>query len=238
MKKINGTLVILTRNEIKGLNEIFDKIPRDIIPEIICVDGKSIDGSIEFLKKKGINVITQEKMGRGEAFRIACKHAKYENLVFFSPDGNENPADITKLFFWLEKGYDMVIASRFMKGSRADDSKEFIPIRSIGNRTFTTIINILWRGKLYDSINGFRGIKKSKFNLINPDAEGFGIEFQVSMRALKLKFKIKEIPTIEGDRIGGQSTSYTFSTGIYFIKLIIKELFCRKKFLNKGKIIG
>jgi len=52
MKKINGTLVILTRNEIKGLNEIFDKIPRDIIPEIICVDGKSSDGSIEFLKKK------------------------------------------------------------------------------------------------------------------------------------------------------------------------------------------
>ena len=238
MKKINGTLVILTRNEIKGLNKIFDKIPRDALSEVICIDGKSTDGSIEFLKKKGIKVITQEKMGRGEAFRIVCKHARYENLVFFSPDGNENPADITKLFFWLEKGYDMVIASRFMKSSRADDSNEFIPIRSIGNRTFTTIINILWRGKLYDSINGFRGIKKSKFNLINPDAEGFGIEFQISMRALKLRFKIKEIPTIEGDRIGGQSTSYTFPTGVYFIKLIIKELFCRKKFLNKGKIIG
>ena len=32
--------------------------------------------------------------GRGEAFRLAAQHARNDRLVFFSPDGNEDPDDI------------------------------------------------------------------------------------------------------------------------------------------------
>jgi glycosyltransferase involved in cell wall biosynthesis len=235
MKKIKGTLVILTRNEIEGLNKMFNKIPVKQVSEVICIDGKSTDGTREFLKKKKVRVLVQKKMGRGEAFRIANKVAKHENLVFFSPDGNEDPKDIPKLFNWMDKGYDMVIASRFMPTSRADDSGDLIRYRSFGNRAFTLAANILFRGRLYDSINGFRGIKKKKFAMINPDAEGFGIEYQVSMRAMKLRMRIKEIPTIEAERIGGQSTAYTFRTGFYFIRLILKELFLGKRFVKRSR---
>jgi glycosyltransferase involved in cell wall biosynthesis len=233
LEKVDGTLIILTRNEIEGVKKILPRLPLDKVDEIICIDGKSKDGTVEFLRSKGIRVIVQKKMGRGEAFRIASKVAKHENMVFFSPDGNENPEDIMKVLHWLAKGYDMVIASRFMKGSRADDAEETIPVRSFGNRMFTRIISILWRHRLYDSINGFRGIKRNRFMQINPDAEGFGIEFQVSIRALKLRMKIKEIPTMEGDRIGGASTAHTFSTGWYFIRIILREIFIGKRFLKK-----
>ena len=76
-----------------------------------------------------------------------------------------------------------------------------------------------------------KGIK-SKFWRLNPDSEGFGIEFQISIRALKLGYKIKEIQTYEGDRIGGQSTARTFATGWYFVKLLLRELFIGKSFLR------
>lgn len=229
MNKQNGTLVILTRNEINGLKAIFDKIPVDKVSDVFAIDYKSTDGTLEFFKKKHIKVVQQEKKGRAEAFRIGCRNAKSENVVFFSPDGNEDPRQIIPLLECLDDGYDMAIASRFMKESKAED-EGVIAVRGFGNQAFTQIANVLWRGKLTDSINGFRSIKKKKFLELNPDTEGFGIEYQLSIRALKKRFKIKEIPTVEGNRIGGQSTAKTFDTGMLFLKIIMHELKVGKKF--------
>ena len=92
------------------------------------------------------------------------------------------------------------------------------------------IANLLWNGKLTDSINGFRAIKKSIYQELKPDSEGFGIEYQLSIRSLKRGYKIKEIPTYEGDRIGGQSTARTIPTGLYFVKLLLREMWIRNKF--------
>ena len=223
MEKLNATLVLLSFNEIEGLNAIYDKIPLDRFNQVFAVDPGSTDGTLDFYRKKGMQFIIQGKRGRAEAFRIGIKEAKHENVVFFSVDGNENPEDTEKLVKCLEEGYDMAIASRFMQGARSDDANELIRIRAFGNRMFTIISNIIFRGNLTDSINGFRAIKKQKFTELNPDTEGFGIEFQMSIRALKKKLKIKEIPTIESDRVGGASTAHTFETGWLFTKLILKE---------------
>lgn len=230
MKKHNATLVILTFNEINGVKALYGKLPFDQFREYFVIDPGSTDGTLDFWKKKKVPIVMQEVRGRGEAFRIGCAKAKYKNVVFFSPDGNEDPKDIVHLIEYLEKGYDMAIASRFMKISRADDSDDFIPLRGLGNKTFTFIANVLWGGKLTDSINGFRAIRKSKFKELNPDAHGFCIEYQMSVRAMKLKYKIKEIPTNEGDRIGGKSTAHTFRTGMLLGILIIKELIKGKTF--------
>ena len=224
----NATLVILTYNEINGIRAIYDKLPLDKLDEVFAVDPGSTDGTLEFFKDKGIRVISQEIRGRGEAFRIAARKARNEHIVFFSPDGNEEPDDIIKLIELLEAGADMAIASRFMKGGRADDSDIPFPIRGFGNRFFTVIANMLWKGRLTDSINGFRAIKKSRFMELNPDSHGFGIEFQISILALKHKLIIREIPTTEGDRIGGKSTAYAFPTGWLFTKIILSELFKRR----------
>lgn len=232
MKK--ATLVILNYNELEGIKALYDKLPLNEINEVFAIDPGSTDGSLEFLKSKGIKVIIQDIKGRGEAFRIGIKEAKNENVVFFSSDGNENPNDILKMIDFLEQGYDMVIASRFMKDAKADDSDIPFPIRGIGNNFFTTIANLIWGGHLTDSINGFRAIKRNKFQQISPDAHGFGIEYQMSIRALKSKLNIKEFPTFEGDRIGGKSTAHAFATGWLFLKIILRELKLGKNF-KKGE---
>jgi hypothetical protein len=163
-------------------------------------------------------------LGRGEAFRIALEKAKHENIIFFSPDGNEDPMDIPKLAALLDNGFDMVVASRFMKGAKADDHLKLIPYRGWGNRFFTVLANLFFGGKMADSINGFRGCNRKKIKELHLDAQGFAIEYQMSMRAMKRKYKIKEIPTFEGDRIGGQSGAKTVQTGLYFIKILGREI--------------
>lgn len=230
---MKSSLIILTLNEIEGVRALYDRIPFDAVDECFVVDGGSVDGTVEFFRERGIRVVPQEIKGRGEAFRIAVKEAKGDQLVFFSPDGNENPGDIPKLLGLLTKGYDIAIASRFLPGSKNEEDDLHFPWRAWANKAFTFIANSIWNIKgnyITDTINGYRAIKKEAFNKLNIDALGFVIEYQMSIRAMKLGLKVVEIPTIEGQRIGGESTAKSIPTGFIFIKHLLREIKIGRKF--------
>lgn len=229
---MESTLIILTLNEIEGIRAVYKNIPISEVDEVLVVDGGSVDGTIEFFKDKGIKVIVQETKGRGDAFRIARKQAQGNYLVIFSPDGNEDPKDIPKLIKKLEEGFDMVIASRFIKGAHNEEDELLLPWRAWANRIFTLLANILWNRQRYisDTINGFRAITKEAFDKMKINAPGFVIEYQMSIRAMKLKLKVAEIPTYEDNRIGGESTAKSIPTGILFLKYLLKELLTGKNF--------
>jgi len=227
---VQTSLIILTRNEISGLKAIIKKIPFELVDEFFAVDYKSTDGTVEFFQKNSIPVVKQKSPGRGKAFSIAVNHAKGKYLIFFSPDGNEDPSDIAKLINLVKKGNDIAIASRFMKNSRNEEDDKKFKFRKWANQFFSLTVRSLWGGNVTDTINGYRAIKKDSFKKLHLDAVGFAIEFQMTIRALKLKMKIAEIPTIEGDRIGGQSTAYAIPTGIKFFKLLFREIMIGKNF--------
>lgn len=256
---IKTSLIILTRNEINGLQSLIKKIPFSSVDEYFAVDYNSTDGTVEFFDKNKIPVIRQEKPGRAEAFRIGAKKAKGEMLVFFSPDGNEDPSDIPRLIEKIEQGCDLVIASRFMQGARNEEDDRILKLRAWANRGFTLFANLLWNRNLgkyqksniknqkyiaknsnltikqfnnyiSDSINGYRAITKSAFNRLHLDATGFAIEYQMTIRTLKLGLKIAEIPTREGYRIGGKSGSSAIPTGLKFIYYLLREIAIGKNF--------
>lgn len=228
--KPKSTLVILTRNEIEGMTAMIDKIPFDKVDEAFVVDYNSTDGTKELVKKHKVKLINQVKPGRGEAFKLAVKQAKGEHLVFFSPDGNENPQDIPRLLKLLRLGNDLAIASRFLPQSRNEEDDQFIKLRAWANQGFTLLANIIFGGRLTDSINGYRAITRKAFNSLKLDGPGYVIEYQMSIRAKKLGLKIAEIPTLEGDRIGGESGSKAIPTGILFIRYLWREIILQKNF--------
>ena len=222
-----ATLVVLTLNEIDGVTDVFPKLPVHCLDEVLVVDGGSTDGTLEFFEARGVTVIRQERRGRGEAFRLAVHHARNDILVFFSPDGNEDPDDIPRLIEGLAAGYDMVIASRFMRGARSEDDDKFLfASRRWGNLMFTWLVNALCRARTHitDTINGYRAITRSAFTRLAPDAEGYAIEFQMSIRALQLGMRVLEIPTQESPRIGrGVSKLNAIPVGLKFLALLVRE---------------
>lgn len=226
------SLVILTLNEIEGVKAMFPKIPFNEIDEVFVVDGGSTDGTREFFESQGIRIVPQKSKGRGEAFRIAMENIIGDAVIFFSPDGNENPLDFSKFRKFLSEGYDIVVGSRMMRGAVNEEDIYWWRPRKWANQLFTLAVNLIWNTKfligknnyITDTINGYRAITKDAWNKIRLDGPGFTVEYQMSIRALKLGLKIAEFTTIEGQRIGGKSGSESISTGIEFLKLLWREI--------------
>lgn len=225
-------LCLLTRNELACLKVILPQIPKPSkdagFDEIYAIDGGSTDGTVEFFKENGIQVISQSKRGRGEAFLQAFDVIKADAFLFFSPDGNEDIKDFPKFKEHLNKGADVVIASRMMKGSWNEEDHLVFKWRKWANNVFNLAVNLFFRKKgpfITDSINGYRAITKRAADVLKLDAYDYTIEYQMTIRSFKNKLNIVEFPTVEGQRVAGETGAPSFDTGVKFIKRFFNELF-------------
>ena len=218
-------LVLLVLNEIDGLRETWNRIPIDDFAVTIAVDGGSTDGSRAFLTDRGIPILDQPIPGRGVAFRVAAEAVSTDRLVFYSPDGNEDPADIIKLDDLLLNGARLAIASRFARGSVNEESDWLRP-RARVNQSLTWIANRIFNQGSYvtDSINGFRAIRRQDLLELDTSVKRFPIEYQISIRAMQRQWRIEEIATIEGQRSGGESKALSWPVGKDHLKVLFSEL--------------
>ncbi len=219
MNKPKVSVVAVALNEGKSILKVLKLIPKDVVDEILVVDGHSKDDTVKIAKDAGYNVILQEGKGRGAAFQTGFKKVNGDVVVMLSTDGNERPGDIRKLVERINEGNDLVIATRFGKGK----SEDVTFIRIIGNWCFTKMCSILGRVKITDSMNGFRALRKDALDKMNIQSQRFDIEGEITMKAGKLKMRVSEIPTIEDSRDHGDSRLHTFRDGYRIMKTIWKE---------------
>ena len=218
---MSTTIIIPTKNEVKGIKTVLPKLNKEWADEWLVIDGKSTDGTIEEAEKLGFKVIQQHGNGLGDAYREGVKNSHSENVLFFSPDGNCIPDDIPKLIKKRDEGdYDIVQISRFgKKGISEDDTL----ITSFGNHMFTFLVNVFFGGKFTDVLFGFKIIKKSVFQNLNLDGEFLTLEQQISIKSCKNHLKTCEIDGVEPKRIGGGSKMQPLTTGRQLSYQIIKE---------------
>ena len=223
--KRDSTLVLLVLNEIDGLRLVWDDLPLDKFARVLAVDGGSTDGTREFLTEHGITILDQPIAGRGVAFRVAAEASDTERMVYYSPDGNEDPADIIRLDDLLLDGADLAIASRFAVGAVNEETDALRP-RARVNQTLTWLANRLFNHGPYvtDTINGFRAMRRRALLDLQTTVKRFPIEYQISIRAMRRRWKIAEIATIEGQRAGGESKALSWPVGKDHIKVLLTEL--------------
>lgn len=201
--------------------------------EVFAVDRSSSDGTLDVYRQYKIRVVDQKLPGRGEAFKLAEQSTTADAIVYFSPDGNEDPGDFFKFRLYLDQGADIVIASRMMGGAFNEEDVSWWRPRKWANNIFNFAANVFWNrsGKyISDSINGYRALRRGLINELRLDASGYTIEYQTTIRALKKSLNIVEFPTREGQRIAGATKADSIRVGTQFLKCLFKEIWLSCRF--------
>lgn len=139
----------------------------------------------------------------GDAMRTGFALAKYRWILVMDADGSHDPSDVIRLFDEAQKGFDVVIGSRYVEGG---DSHNGI-ILKLMSYTVNLIYRIVFHIKLKDVSNSFRIYNADKLKSISLSCSNFDIVEEILIR-LNLKFgglNAKEIPVYFNKRIFGES---------------------------------
>jgi glycosyltransferase involved in cell wall biosynthesis len=203
------TLIVPVLNEISGMKQIMPKVKKECLHEIIIIDGGSTDGTVEYARGCGYRVYKQKRPGIRLGYIENHTNITGDIIITFSPDGNSVPELIPELIDKMKEGYDMVIASRYLKGAKSYDDT---PLTRAGNFVFTKLINILFGAHYTDAMVMYRAYKKNvphDLGLTKIRSERYervvgrhiSWEPQLSARCAAYKLKVAEIPGDEPARI-------------------------------------
>jgi len=231
------TLLIPTLNEIDGMRAIMPLIKKEWCDQIVILDGKSTDGTIEYAKEHGYFVYVQKNPGIRQGYMEVLPYIEGDIVLTFSPDGNSIPELIPKLIEKMKEGYDMVIVSRYLEGAKSDDDDI---ITGFGNWLFTKTINVLHGGHYTDAMVIFRAYKKDLIHSLDLDKDKsystveklfrtrISWEPLLSVRAAKRNLKVSEIPGDEPPRIGGERKLQIIKWGgALYLQVLLEKIFWR-----------
>ena len=202
---LKTTLLLPTLNEIEA---------------VIVVDGGSTDGTVEYLRGQGLAIHSQARRGYGVGMRQGMLMARGDIVVEFTQDGNSVPADIPRIIDKMTEGYDLVIGSRYHGGAHSEDDDW---LTAIGNRLFTTAVNVLFGARYTDVLVGFRAYRRDAALRLALDAPGLSWPCQSSIRFARAGLRVAEIPACEPRRIGGTRKMRPFKTGWEIVTLITRD---------------
>lgn len=227
------TLIILTLNEIDGMRAIMPQIDPNWYDQLIILDGGSTDGTIEYAKEQGYFVYVQKEKGIRFAYREVLPYIEGDVVMTFSPDGNSIPELLPDLIAKMKEGYDMVIVSRYLGNAKSEDDDI---VTGFGNWLFTNTVNFLHGGNYTDVMVLYRAYKTQMIYDLDLDKdESFALpekmfftriswEPLMSVRALKRKLKVGEIPGDEPPRIGGERKLQVLRWGAAYYFQFFREL--------------
>lgn len=204
------TLLIPALNEGKSIGQTIKQIPRDAVDEILVVDGNSADNTVEVVRSLGCRAILQPGKGFGDALAHGFKNASGDIIVIMDADGSPDPQEIPQLLAKLNEGYDMVLGSRYLAGTKTKDDTL---LRFMGNKLFTFLTNLIHGTKMTDCLYFFAAIKKDILNSLEFKSKDFAFCLEVPVKIHKAGYKIGEIACHERARFADDSRVNALTDG-------------------------
>lgn len=220
-------LCLLTWNELEGCKHDVPLIDQSKFEQVYCIDGGSTDGTAEYLKSQGIEVFKQTKKGLNQACIDGVNFCKCDAFVFFHPKGSIPVEDIYKFREFFDKGYELVVGSRMMKGAVNEEDRKLLKPRKwfvLGLGLVAKILFMREGNTVWDTLHGFRGGSVKAFKQMNISNFNPSVDIEMVCRAYKYHIKRIEFPTEEKPRISGETHFKAFATGKKLLKYILWEI--------------
>ena len=193
------TVVLPAYNAGKTLETTYLEIPFDVVDNVILVDDKSMDNTLEVAHKLGIKHIVEHQENRGYGGNQKSCYNKALDLdsdivVMLHPDYQYDPRLIHSMCYLIANGiYDVVLGSRILgKGAR----KGGMPVyKYLANRVLTLIQNLIMNQKLSEYHTGYRAFSEKVIRQIdyNSNSDDFIFDNQMLAQIFFAGFEIAEI---------------------------------------------
>ncbi len=215
--KNKGIIIIPCFNEEKNIEKVIRELYnnlKDLKMDVIFINDASYDNTECILLKHNLNYINHPiNLGYNYSIQTGLKYALkkgYDLFVIMDGDGQHLVSEIKKIKKEFEKGYDVVIGSRFKKGFF---STYKIPLsRKLGMIFFSILTTIITGKKFKDTSSGFQIFNKKAAKVLIDLYEAKYPDAEVIVILNLLKFKVKEMPVIMREREEGSS----MISGIYY----------------------
>ncbi|MDH5172795.1 MAG: glycosyltransferase family 2 protein [Gammaproteobacteria bacterium] len=212
------SIVIPAKNEEEGLAKFLPAL-RELYPEVevIVVDDGSTDSTVQVCRDAGVTVISHPySKGNGAAIKTGARAAKGDFIVFMDGDGQHDPAEIERLLYRVEEGYDLVVGAR--SGLAAQASIARWSANSMYNRLASWMVN----REIPDLTSGFRCVNRRKFlDFLYLLPNGFSYPTTSTMAFFRAGYSVGFVPITVSPRLGSSHINI-LRDGVRFFLIIFK----------------
>lgn len=186
---------------------------------IYVFDNNSTDKTASIAEACGASVIKEKRQGKGFVMQSMLHKVDADIYVMVDGDDTYDLTQIDEMISLVRNDEaDMVVGNRL----KTYTSKSFRPLHTFGNKLVRSLVNKLFGANLNDIMSGFRVMNRDFAKNINLSAGGFEVETELTIKALKYNFIIRETDIQYRERPAGSfSKLSTFSDGLLVIRTII-----------------
>jgi glycosyltransferase involved in cell wall biosynthesis len=213
-------------NEEKNIGWVLERLPESV-DEVILVDGNSTDDTVAVSRaiRPDIRVVGQDRPGKGAALRAGFAAARGDFIVMIDADRSMDPSEIQRYLDLLDQDHDLVKGSRFLGDGGTTDMEL---IRLLGNGVLRGLVNGLFRADFTDLCYGFFAFRRNRLDDLALCSDGFEIETEIVVRAVKAGLRIGEVPSFESPRAYGESNLNTWRDGTRVLRTVLRHRFSRQ----------
>jgi dolichol-phosphate mannosyltransferase len=222
------SLVIPVVNEQENLelllplvNQAFNQLA--IKPEIIVVDGGSHDNSKVVAEQLGARVVEQTERGFGGALLAGFAAASAPYVITMDADLSHPPEFLAD--FWRQREEaDLIIASRYIKGGKADMALSRRFLSTLLNRTYGVLLGV----KVHDLSSGFRIYDRRVLTSLELRARDFDILEEILVKIYANGGRVREVPFHYQVRNSGESHAKLVRFAWAYLKTLLRM--CRLRY--------
>lgn len=208
-------------NAAKTLQKTYKDIPKELVDEVILVDDKSLDNTVEIAKQLGLIVIVHGKnRGYGGNQKTCYKEVLRKGadiVIMIHPDYQYDSSLCGELIRPIAQGrFDVMFGSRIR--TRREALEGGMPYHKyVLNRIFALIENLVLGVNFTEHFSGFRAYSRKVLETLPLEnfSDDFVFDQELMVAAIAYEFRISEYPIPV--RYFSESSSIQFIAGAKFL---------------------